>query len=284
MKSHHRAEARRANRSFSRFILKRCGAIAGAALGLAAPFGSAAAEVPAPAAFGTQVEMKNDYVNRGDGSFSNATVLGADYALLPQLALRVDLPVVYAGAVEGERSFGLGDVLIRPTVRAFSSRNVALLLSAELGLDSASSKALGTGKNSIAPSAVVHYVASQTARVGLSLQHQVSFGGDRRREDIRTTRIRPFTHIGLPLGFWLQPDQRFQIEHRGARRFTSTSVVEVGKAFGERVRVYVDPGIQINDPGPVGWLVTAGVQWSPKVTQKRAVAAAPSSDVASARE
>ncbi|XYI03254.1 hypothetical protein ACMHYB_27230 [Sorangium sp. So ce1128] len=233
-------------------------------------------QAAAAANLGTFVELRNDYVSRGRNGFFNASVIRGDYAFDRSFSLRADVPLAYAGGLEGERNMGLGDVLIRPLVRAVGTPRFALVVGSDLVLDSATSRALGSGKNQLAPLVVGYVRVARPARLGLQLQHAVSFGGDPRRDDIQTSLIRPFAIVELPRGFWVGPDQSFQINHRGAPRVVSTSVLEVGAELSDRVQVYVDPGIQVGSQGAVDWLVTGAVRWAfPQRARGRTVAAAP---------
>ncbi|WP_437971714.1 hypothetical protein WMF04_21455 [Sorangium sp. So ce260] len=240
-------------------------------------------QAPAAANLGTFIELRNDYVSRGRHGFFNAAVIRGDYAFDRSFSLRADVPLAYAGGLEGERDVGLGDILVRPLVRAIGTPRFALVLGSDLVLDSATRRALGSGKNQVAPLVQAYVRVARPARLGLQLQHAVSFGGDPRRDDIQTSVVRPFAIVELPRGFWVSPDQSFQFNHRGAPRVVSTSVLEVGAELSERVQVYVDPGIQVDSRGGVDWLVTGAVRWAfPQRPRGRAVAVAPAQGAAGA--
>ncbi|WP_437641148.1 hypothetical protein [Sorangium sp. So ce854] len=239
---------------------------------------AAAPRAPTSAAanLSTFVELRNDYVSRGKSGFFNAAVIRGDYAFDRSFSLRADVPLAVAGGVDGDRHVGLGDVLIRPLVRAVGTPRFALLVGSDLHLDSATSRALGSGKNQVAPLVLAYVRVARPARIGLQLQHAVSFGGDPRRDDIQASVVRPFAIVELPRGFWVGPDQSFQFNHLGAPRVVSTSVLEVGAELSDRVQVYVDPGIQVSSQGTVDWLVTGAVRWAfPQRARGRSVAAAP---------
>ncbi|WP_437737931.1 hypothetical protein [Sorangium sp. So ce1335] len=247
------------------------------------PRGSARRDVAPPRAptsaaanLSTFVELRNDYVSRGRKGFFNAAVIRGDYAFNRSFSLRADVPLAYAGGTNGERHMGLGDVLIRPLVRAVGTPRFALLVGSDLVLDSATDRALGSGKNQVAPLVLGYVRVARPARLGLQLQHAVSFGGDPRRDAVQASVVRPFAIVELPRGFWIGPDQSFHFNHLGAPRVVSTSVLEVGAELNDRVQVYVDPGIQVTSRGAVDWLVTGAVRWAfPQRARSRAVAAAP---------
>ncbi len=240
-------------------------------------------QATAAANLSTFIELRDDYVSRGSSGFFNAAVLRGDYAFNRSFSLRADVPLAYAGGLEGQRDVGLGDILIRPLVRAIATPRFALVLGSDLVLDSAARRALGSGKNQVAPLVQAYVRVARPARLGLQLQHAVSFGGDPRRDDIQTSVVRPFAIIELPRGFWVGPDQSFQFNHRGAPRVVSTSVLEVGAELSDRVQVYVDPGIQVDSRGAVDWLVTGAVRWAfPQRARGRPVASAPAQGAAAA--
>ncbi|WP_437728788.1 hypothetical protein [Sorangium sp. So ce861] len=238
-------------------------------------------QAPAAANLSTFLELRDDYVSRGSGGFFNATVIRGDYAFDRSFSLRADVPLAVVSGLEGRREVGIGDVLIRPLVRVIGTPRYAFVLGSDLILDSATRRALGSGKNQVAPLVQAYVRVARPARLGLQLQHAVSFGGDPRRDDIQTSMVRPFAIVELPRGFWVSPDQSFQFNHRGAPRVVSTSVLEVGAELSERVQVYVDPGIQVDSRGGVDWLITGAVRWAfPQRSRGRAVAAAPAQGAA----
>lgn len=232
-------------------------------------------QAKAAANFSTFLELRDDF-SRGQTGFSNAAVLRGDYAFTWNFSLRGDLPLAYVGDTEGQRDVGLGDILIRPLVRAVGTPRFALVLGTDLVLDSATKRALGSGKNLVAPLVQAYVRVARPARLGFQLQHTVSFGGDPRRDDIQSSTIREFAIIELPRGFWVSPDQAFSINHLRAPRVSSTSVLEVGAELSDRVQVYVDPGIQVDNRGAVTWMVTGAVRWAfPQRPRAPAIAAAP---------
>ncbi|WP_437339034.1 hypothetical protein [Sorangium sp. So ce394] len=238
-------------------------------------------QAPAAANLSTFIEVRDDFVSRGKSGFFNAAVIRGDYAFDRSFSLRADVPFAVVSGVDGQRDAGLGDVLIRPLVRAIGTPRYALVLGSDLILDSATRPALGSGKNQVAPLVQGYVRVARPARLGLQLQHAVSFGGDPRRDDIQTSLVRPFAIVELPRGFWVSPDQSFQFNHRGAPRVVSTSVLEVGAELSDRVQVYVDPGIQVDSRGGVDWLMTGAVRWAfPHRSRGRAVAAAPAQGAA----
>lgn len=241
--------------------------------GAAAP---RARDEPALADLGTFIELRDDFVSRGRRGFFNATVIRGDYAFNRGVSLRADVPLAVAQGAQGERRFGLGDVLVRPLVRVVGLRRFAMLLGTDLVLDSATQPELGAGKNVVGPLLQMYVGSPGGSRLGLFMQHVVSFGGDPERDDVHASVVRPFAVIDLPRGFWVQPDQRFQINYRGGPRLVSTSVLEVGAGLSERVLVYVDPGIQVDTRGQVDWLVTGGIRWEfPTRPRAREISAAP---------
>ena len=243
-------------------FVRRCG---GVALALTAMSGVAeAAPGPAPAThstdLGSLVELRDDYVKSGP-SMSNGLVLRGDYAAAPWIGIRMELPLVYADKPKMRGAVGIGDVYARATVRLFAS-DLSLLTGSDLFLDTAATRVLGGGKNVIAPFATVAWDLGPGVWMRLQLQHLASIGGDPGRGTVSATSVRPYALVSLPDGYWMLLDQTLRFDHRGARSFGYTGILEGGKELSKRVSVFVDPGIQLDSPFALGWLMSAGVRWS----------------------
>ncbi len=253
--------ARRAgNRVLVFSFVRRWG---GAALALTAMSGVAEA-APAPPRhstdLGSVVELHDDYSTSGH-SMSNALVLRGDYAPTPWMGIRMELPFVYADRPKMRAAIGVGDVHARATLRLFAS-DVSLLTGADFFLDTAATRVLGGGKNVFAPFATVAWDLGPGAWLRLQLQHLASIGGDPARGMVSASSVRPYALVSLTDGYWMVLDQTFRFDHRGPRTFGYTGVVEGGKELTKEVAVYVDPGIQLDKPFALGWLMSAGVRWT----------------------
>jgi hypothetical protein len=205
------------------------------------------------------VEIRDDYMKSG-AAMSNALVLRGDYAPAPWVGVRVDLPLVYAERPKMGAAMGFGDIYARATVRLFAS-DVSLLSGADLFLDTAGTKVLGGGKNVFAPFATVAWDLGPGVWIRVQAQHLASVGGDPKRGTVSASSVRPYALISLPEGYWTVLDQTFRFDHKGPRNFGYTGILEGGKELSKEVSVYVDPGIQLDSPFALGWLMSAGVRW-----------------------
>lgn len=192
---------------------------------------------------------------------TNALVLRGAYAPAPWVALQLDLPLVYAETAKTRPVFGIGDVSGRATVRIVASE-ASLLTGATFVFDSAAAKGLGGGKNIIGPFATIAWDLGPSAWLRLQLQQLASFGGDPNQPAVSASSVRPTAYVELPEGYWLVLDQTLRVDHKGPRDLSYSAVLEGGKAVSKKVAVYLDPGVQLDSPWALTWMMTAGVRWS----------------------
>lgn len=225
---------------------------------------AAAESLPDPAKhstdLGSLIELRDDYSKSGP-SMTNALVLRGDYAPERWISLRVDLPLVYADKPKMRPAMGIGDLDVRGTVRLVAS-DVSLLAGSDLLLDTAASTALGGGRNVVGPFATVSWDLGPGVWVRLQLQQFASIGGDPKRAPVSATSVRPHLSISLPDGYWMMLDQTLRFDHLGPRDFSYVGVLEGGKELSKEVSAYIDPGVQLDSPFALTWLLTAGIRWS----------------------
>lgn len=226
--------------------------------------GSAAAE-PAqprhPTDLHSLIELRDDSTRRGRLT-TNALVLRGDYAPAPWVSLRLDLPLLlYVDNPTTRPALGVGVVYSRATLRLFAS-DVSLLAGADLSLDSAATKTLGSGKNIFGPFATIAWDFGPGVWLRLQLQQLASIGGDPKAPSVSATSARPYALLALPEGYWVLLDQTFRVDHKGARDFSYLGVFEGGKEVTKEISIYVDPGVQIDRPWALTWLLTGGVRWT----------------------
>jgi len=243
-------------------LVRRCG---GASL-VVSTITSAAWAAPEPDStkystdLGSFVDLHNDYT-KSAGAMTNALVLRGAYAPAPWVALQIDLPLVYAETSKTRPVFGIGDVSGRATVR-IAALETSLLAGATFVFDSAAAKGLGGGKNVIGPFATIAWDFGPSAWVRVQLQQLASFGGDPKQTTVSASSVRPYTFVALPDGYWLVLDQTLRLDHKGPRDLSYSAILEGGKELSKKVSVYLDPGVQLDSPWALTWLMTAGVRWS----------------------
>jgi hypothetical protein len=242
-------------------LVRRWGGAALASTAMTSP--AAAESFPEPTKhstdLGSLIELRDDYLKSGK-AMTNALVLRGDYAPERWLSLRVDVPFTYVDKPRIRPTFGLGDVYVRGTARLVAS-DVSLLAGSDLFLDTASSSALGGGKNVIAPFATASWDLGPGVWMRLQVQEFASIGGDPRRAPVSATSLRPYAFIALPEGCWMMLDQTIRFDHQGSRDFSYLGILEGGKELSKEVSVYVDPGVQLDSPFALTWLLTGGIRW-----------------------
>jgi hypothetical protein len=80
---------------------------------------------------------------------------------------------------------------------------------------------------------------------------------------VSASSVRPYALVALPEGFWLVLDQTLRVDHKGTRDLAYSAILEAGKELSKEVSVYVDPGVELDSPWALTWLMSAGVRWVP---------------------
>ena len=205
------------------------------------------------------IDIHDDYSKSGP-SVTNSLVLRGDYAAERWLGLRVDLPLTYIDTPKARPAMGFGDVSARGTVRIVAS-DLSLLAGADLLIDTAASTKLGGGKNVFGPFVTLAWDLGPGVWLRTQVQHSASIGGDPKRPRVSASSVRPYALVGLPEGYWFLLDQKLQVYHDGSKNLSYAAVVEVGKELSKDVSMYIDPGIQLDSPWALTWMVSAGVRW-----------------------
>ncbi len=243
----------------------------GAAVAGALTIGNAAAAPPVPQPvsdprhakhptdLASFIELRDDYAKSGR-SITSSLVLRGDYAPVPWVGFRLELPLTYVDKPTTRPTMGLGDVYARATVRLVAS-DVSLLVGSDCLLDSASAKTLGGSKNVLGPFATVSWDLGPGVWVRAQIQEIASFGGDPKQATVSATSVRPYALVALPEGFWFVLDQTLRLDHKGPRDLAYTAILEGGKELSKDVSVYVDPGVELDSPWALTWLMTGGVRW-----------------------
>jgi hypothetical protein len=245
------------NRDLVFSLVRRCG---GAALALTALSSTALAQTPRHSTdLGSAIDFHNDYSKSGP-TITNTLVLRGDYAPEPWIALRLELPLAYVDTPSARPAMGFGDIYTRATARIVAS-DLSLLAGTDLVIDSAASPTLGGGKNVVGPFATLAWDIAPGAWLRTQVQHNASIGGDPHRRRVRTTSVRPTALVALPDGYWFLVDQKFQVYHDGRKNLSYSAVLEGGMELSPDVSVYIDPGVQIDSPWALTWMLTGGVRW-----------------------
>jgi hypothetical protein len=124
--------------------------------------------------------------------------VGEDWLLIA----RAEIPVLYQRDVRGDHTgsdFGLGDILQTFYLSPKGSTGLKYGLGPAWLWPSATRDVLGREKWAVGPAAAVA-VESDGLTIGVLTHHLWSFAGDRMRDDINRTSVRPFAAMTFPKG------------------------------------------------------------------------------------
>lgn len=155
-------------------------------------------------------------------------------------AAALEVPIVAATLpTPTDDEVGLGDVFVRGR-QVSNSATGSTILGVELGLDTATDDALGSGKWQANPSlAYVHRFTPQVLLAGAAKQ-RLSVAGDDSRADLHRTETRWIGILLDPLGRWLILDWQPTFDWNRSGRLSQVLEAEVGtmcsRSFGVSVR------------------------------------------------
>ncbi|MFN8257061.1 MAG: hypothetical protein U0W24_15305 [Bacteroidales bacterium] len=159
-----------------------------------------------PSQFITRIEFFNELAHYPNQEYLNQTTFRTIVKLGKRFTTRLDIPYIYNSftSPEGYKQHGLSDISFRLLgFKLIPSRKSALTISIEIGLNTAASKLVGTGKNLIIP--VLSYTRNLVKKgnfVSVLLQQVNSFSGDESRENISYTKIQGFYIRTLSKKMW----------------------------------------------------------------------------------
>ncbi|MEO8164634.1 MAG: hypothetical protein ABI619_04490 [Betaproteobacteria bacterium] len=207
----------------------------------------AEASLSRPTDFRSRVEIRNEYQNlRADG-YRNLTIPRFEYAVRPDLALRLETPyVIYDAGAGAERVNGQGDVLARVAWRSFQREGFALILANDVIFDTADNDRLGTGKTVVAPHiyAAIELPGAKSVFFP-NIQHYVSVAGDSSRGDINVTTLKPNLLTRWPDKVYTFLEPQFTIDWEHNAKTGLTVELEVGKILQKSIAAWVRPGIGV---------------------------------------
>jgi hypothetical protein len=184
-----------------------------------------------------------------------ATRLSGTYALHPSVALRLQLPLVYAdpGIASGE--FGTSDLSARVLWRAWNHPRAAAFVGLEFWFPTASDPLLGTEKYSLAPLAAAFIPLLDNVFFIPIYQQLLSYAGNDERADLNILRIRPVLLAQWPRRWWtlLDPGFLWDLEDDRPTDDTMTLGLEVGKQLTDRIALSGKPAIQVYGSEDFAW-------------------------------
>lgn len=202
-----------------------------------------------PTDFFTRFVVSNEYRSLQSGGEINRLVPRLDYAFSKAFQIRVDVPVVYGdlNIPEIDSETGLGDILLRGTIRAARGKRYAVVLATDLVLDTASEDILGLGKYRLGPLGFASIeVPSLRSRFFPFYQHYFSFAGDDNRRDINCASFRPSVILTKwPNRWYTVIDPNFFIDFEQDADSGMTLEIEVGRSLSKNVNIWIRPGVGV---------------------------------------
>ncbi len=237
---------------------------------LAAQVETASGADAAPGFSNVRAELRNEYVDLQGGGRLDLLVPRVDIAAVPDLSLRIELPIVFAdsGVPGAGREAGLGDILIRASYRAARGPGYALVAGSELMLDTATKPSLGTGHHVIAPLVFAAIDVPQRDSVVFPLlQHFVGMDGDASRRDVRYTSLRSAVLSRWQHLIYSVVEPQFIVDHVGADKAGATLEAEIGRFLNRDTALWIRPGIGLfgdDLPQVYDWKIALGVRFFPR--------------------
>jgi hypothetical protein len=147
-----------------------------------------------------------------------------------------------------EPNSGLGDIDARATYIAYITPRHAVVAFLGATFDTASNDALGRGKNYLQPGLVFPFFFPKSFIFAPAYQHNVSFSGDSKREDINEGYIDLYmVKISKYHLQWLIIDPQIIVDYKHNNDVTGKLEIEMGAIFakiaGGAASFYVRPGV-----------------------------------------
>lgn len=220
-----------------------------------------------PTDFFTRFLVRNEYRSLQSGREVNLFVPRLEYAFSKTFQAWIEAPVVHAESMTPETGSetGLGDILLRGAIRAARGKSYAVVVGAELILDTASEPVLGTGKYQFAP---LVFASLEVPRLRSTLfpfyQHYFSFAGENNRPDINYASIRPSAILTKwPNRWYTVIDPNFFIDFERDMDSGMMLEFEIGRAVSKNLTVWIRPGVGVygDIPRVYDWNLEGGLRY-----------------------
>ncbi len=212
-----------------------------------------------PTDFSSRLRVRTGYLGLPGERWLVPTRISGTYAPHPSLALRLQLPLVYAdpgmssGVSSGE--FGTSDLSARVVWRAWNHPRVAAFVGLEFVFPTASDPILGTEKYSLAPIAAAFIQVFDNVFFIPVYQQLISYAGNDQRADLNILRIRPIVLVQLPRRWWalLDPGFLWDLEDDLPTRDTMTIGLEIGRQLTDEFALSGKPSVQVYGTEDFAW-------------------------------
>ncbi len=206
--------------------------------------------------FNSRVRVRTGYLSLPRDTEIVPTQFSGTYAPSPSVALRLQVPLVYADPGNARSEFGLSDMSARVLWRPWThSKGAAAFVGVEFLLPTASDPVLGTEKYSVAPLAALFLPLRENVFFLAIYQQLISFAGRDSRADLNILRLRPVLLAQWPRGWWTLLDVGFlwDLEDDRPTDDTMTLAIEVGKQLTERVALSGKPSVKVYGSEDFAW-------------------------------
>jgi hypothetical protein len=176
-------------------------------------------------------------------------------------ALRMRLPFV-GNDVTGANEYGVGDINLKANWVPFINSKVGVMLGSEFSFNTATSRTLGTGKNTIAPLGVLVFFLNDGWLFAPAYQHTVSYAGDSTRSNIKLGAA-DFYLVKLTKSKhnWFILDPTIIDDYQN-NRVSGTFEFEAGQIVGRMMggigSIYIRPGVGLGTNRIYNWNLEVG--------------------------
>ena len=242
-------------------------------------FGVAQAEEKAktgsdPTDFITRFEPSFEHIELENDIELDLTVLRADLALLPEISLRLDIPLASIdppAALEPagfDAETGLGDIITQLLFKPYSDDQLATLFGIRLDLETTSEEELGQGGTTYAPLAAVAWYPIKGLIIAPLLQWFLGenldndpLPGERDRNELSYRQIILWQPMH-PYVSWLLADPELIIDFEDDDKTNFTLAVEYGKMLSKTIGFFIKPKVHAGGSDKVQeWAMKIGFRY-----------------------
>ena len=205
--------------------------------------------------FSSRLRIRTGYLSLAHDTQLVPTRVSGTYAPHPSVALRLQLPLIYADPGSVSDEFGTGDLSTRVLWRAWNRPGAAAFVGFELFFPTASDPLLGTEKYSIAPIAAGFFRVFDDFYFIPIYQQLVSYAGNDERADVNILRLRPVLLAQWPARWYtlLDPGFLWDLEDDLPLKDTMTLGLEVGKQLTDEITLSGKPAVQVYGTEDFAW-------------------------------
>ncbi len=205
--------------------------------------------------FNSRIRLRTGYLGLANDRQLVLTRISGTYAPHPSVALRLQLPLIYADAGVAGEAFGTSDLSARVLVRTYDHPRFAAFVGMELFFPTASDPLVGTEKYALSPIAVGFVRLLDNLFFVPIYQQIISYAGTDARADLNILRIRPVLIAQWPGRWWtlLDPGFLWDLEDDLETDDTMTLGLEVGRQLTDAFVMSGKPSIQVYGTEDFAW-------------------------------